>query len=128
MEKDPYKKYKQTTIETASPGKLIIMLYEGALRFLASAKEALEKKKYDKVNEYLQKTQNIIIELMLSLDMSVGEIARNLYLLYDYMNRRLIEANVKKNKKIIEEVEGMLKELLGAWEEAVKKCASPQRT
>jgi flagellar protein FliS len=123
MKQDPFQKYKQTKIETASPGKLVVMLYEGAVKFLAQAKDALQKKKYDTVNDNLIRTQNIITELMLSLDMSRGEIARNLYLLYDYMNRRLIEANVKKDLKIMEEVEGMLRELLGAWEEAVKKCA-----
>lgn len=117
----PYEKYKKTGITTASGGKLILMLYDGAIRFLNQSLEGLKEKKYDVVNNNIIKGQNILTELMLSLNMNVGEIAENLYSLYDYMNRRLIEANIKKDDKVIKEVLGMLTDLRATWEEAIKR-------
>lgn len=117
----PYEKYKKTGITTASGGKLILMLYDGAIRFLNQSLEGLKEKRYDVVNNNIIKGQNILTELMLSLNMNVGEIAENLYSLYDYMNRRLIEANIKKDDKVIKEVLGMLTDLRATWEEAIKR-------
>ncbi|MDI6703534.1 MAG: flagellar export chaperone FliS [bacterium] len=117
----PYDKYKKAKIETASQGKLILMLYDGAIRFLNHAKVSLEDKRYDVVNNNLIKAQEILTELMLSLNMSVGDIAKNLYSLYDFMYRKLIEANVKKDSGLITEIRDMLQELKGAWEEGIKK-------
>jgi flagellar protein FliS len=117
----PYEKYKKTGVTTASGGKLILMLYDGAIRFLNQSLEGLKEKKYDVVNNNIIKAQNILTELMLSLNMNVGEIAENLYSLYDYMNRRLIEANIKKEGEIVKEVLGMLTDLRATWDEAIKK-------
>lgn len=117
----PYDKYKKVRIETASQGKLILMLYDGAIRFLNHAKVSLEDKRYDVVNNNLIKAQDILTELMLSLNMSVGDIAKNLYSLYDFMYRSLIEANVKKDKELITEIRNMLQELKETWEEGIKK-------
>jgi flagellar protein FliS len=122
MAMNPYEKYKKTGVETASGGKLILMLYDGAIKFLNQSLEGLKDKKYDIVNNNVIKGQNILTELMLSLNMNVGEIAENLYSLYDYMNRRLIEANIKKNGEIVKEVLGMLMELRATWEEAIKRA------
>lgn len=119
---NPYESYRQTKISTASQGKLILMLYDGAVKFLNIANEAIPKKDFSTSNANIIKAQNIITELMISLNMEVGEIARNLYSLYDYMNHRLIQANVKKDSKIINEVKGMLIELRETWDQAIKKC------
>ncbi|MEW5766935.1 MAG: flagellar export chaperone FliS [bacterium] len=121
MVTNPYQRYRQASVETASPAKLILMLYEGAIKFLKQAKEALPEKKYDVVSGRLIRTQEILNELMISLDMKAGgELSANLYRLYDYMNRRLIDANIKKEAKIIEEVQSMFVELREAWSEMIK--------
>lgn len=117
----PYDRYKKVKIETASQGKLILLLYEGAIRFLNHAKLSLEDKRYDVVNNNLIKAQDILTELMLSLNMGVGEIAKNLYSLYDFMYRKLIEANIKKDSGLITEIRDMLQELKGAWEQGIKR-------
>ncbi|MBU0599331.1 flagellar export chaperone FliS [bacterium] len=118
---NPYESYRQTRISTASQGQLILMLYDGAVKFLNLANEAIPKKEFMTANTNIIKSQNIITELMVSLNMEVGEIAKNLYSLYDYMNRRLIQANIKKDPKIINEVKGMLLELREVWDQAIKK-------
>ena len=95
---NPYNQYKKASIQTASQGKLILMMYDGAIKFINFAIENMPAKKYDVVNTNIIKAQDIITELMLALNMEVGgEIAKNLYSLYDYMNRRLVESNIKKN-------------------------------
>jgi len=121
MAVSPYEKYKRRRIETAPQGKLILMLYDGAIGSLNRAKVGLEDKRYDAVNNNLIKAQEIVRELMFSLNMSVGEIAKNLYSLYDFMYRKLIEANVKKDSGLIIEIRDMLQELKGAWEEGIKR-------
>lgn len=115
---NPYAQYKQTSIETANPGKLLIMLYDGAIKFLRIAIEALDKKENENSNIYLKKAQDIVQELMVSLDMNV-EISHKLYLLYEYLNRRLIEANIKKDQEIAKEVLQFMQELRETWYKVV---------
>lgn len=119
---NPYEQYKNTQIQTATPGQLIMMLYQGAIKFCKISKISIEEKDLIKANKYLIKTQDIVTELMLSLDMkSGGDIAKNLSSLYEYMNRKLLEANMKKEIEPINEVQHLLEELENAWREAVKK-------
>jgi len=126
---NPYNQYKKSSIQTASQGKLILMMYEGAIKFITIAIEHMPVKKYDVVNTNIIKSQDIITELMLALNMEVGgEIAKNLYSLYDYMNRRLVESNIKKNPETAKEVLKMLMELKEAWELVVKKTNEQQQT
>ena len=115
-----YKNYKEVEIETASGLKLVVMLYAGAIKFLNIAKEAIYQKKLDVANNNIIKAQDIITELMTSLNFEAGEIAHNLYSLYIYMNRRLLEANIEKNAEIISEVIKLLTILKEAWEELLK--------
>lgn len=120
--KNTFDAYKDTEISTATQGKLIVMLYEGAIRFLKSATENLNPKSYDKVNDQIIKSQDIITELMLSLDMEGGgDIAKNLFSIYVYMKRRLLEANIQKDKGVIDEVINLLEQLKGAWDEVAQK-------
>ncbi|MBU0567452.1 flagellar export chaperone FliS [bacterium] len=121
MSTNPYEQYRKAGISTASSGRLILMLYDGAVRFLKEAKNGLSEKKLDVANNNIIKAQNILTELMLSLNMDVGEIAQNLYSLYDFMNRELIKANAKKDEKPIDNVIKMLVELRSAWEVAVRE-------
>lgn len=121
---NPLKVYKETQIKTANQGKLIIMLYEGAIKNLNLALESLKAKhqKFDYVSNCIMKTQDILAELMVSLNLNKGgEIARNLFSLYIFMNRQLLSANLKKESKPLEEVKRMLTELRDAWKEIAGK-------
>jgi len=111
-----YQSYKEVDIETASGLKLVVMLYQGAIRFLGIAKEAIRNKKLDVAHNNLLKAQDIVLELISSLNFEAGEIAQNLYSLYMYINRRLIEANVAKDITIIDEVTKLMTTLKEAWE------------
>lgn len=124
---NPHDAYRQVQIKTANQGKLILMLYDGAIRNLDVALEALphRQRKYDVVNNALVRAQDIIGELMSSLDFARGgEIARNLFTLYVFMNRQLLEANLRKTDKPIQDVRGMLLELRGAWSQVAGKAAA----
>ncbi|MGI1690250.1 flagellar export chaperone FliS [Thermoanaerobacter uzonensis] len=117
---NPYQQYKENAILTASPEELVLMLYNGIIRFIEEAKGAIEKKDYMAANNGIQRAQDVITELMLTLDMSY-DISQNLYSLYDYMLRRLIDANVKKDVTILEEVKGFAIELRDTWNLALNK-------
>ncbi|HON79089.1 MAG TPA: flagellar export chaperone FliS [Spirochaetota bacterium] len=125
-QKNPYDKYKQTEINTANQGKLIVMLYDGAIKFLNIALENMNPKAYDVVNTNIIKAQDIITELMISINLQDGgEISQNLFNLYMYFKKRLLEANIQKDPEIIQEVLKLLKELRAAWD---KISASEART
>jgi flagellar protein FliS len=122
---NPYAKqarqYLKQDIETASKEQILIMLYEGAIRFLTIAKAALAQNDVEKYHNHLVKAQNILTELMTSLDFEVGgDIAQNLYSLYEYYHYRLIQANLKKDVGMVDEVIGHLRSLKATWEEAIK--------
>jgi flagellar protein FliS len=119
--KTPYEQYKETQIKTASPGKLIVMLYDGAIKFLKQAKIAINNKEIENAHKNIVRAQDIIIELLLSLNMEAGEIAEKLQSLYIYLNKKLMEANLKKSCEPIDEVLKFLTELREAWNEAAKK-------
>ncbi len=116
---NPYQKYQQNTVNTATPGELTLMLYNGAIKFVKQAKLAIEKKDVEDANNKICRVQDILAELMSSLKMEI-EISKNLFALYQYMNSRLIDANIQKNVAILEEVEGMLTEIRDTWQEVIK--------
>lgn len=121
-QKNPYDQYKQTEINTANQGKLIVMLYDGAIKFLNIALENMDLKTYDVVNNNIIKTQNIITELLLALNMKDGgEISINLFNLYLYFKKRLLEANIQKDPEIIKEVLVYLKEIRESWDKISSK-------
>lgn len=126
--KKGYEEYQVNQIETANAKQLVIMLYEGAIRFLEEASGNIENfKKYDFVNTKILKAQDIITELMVSLDMDKGgEIADNLLSLYVYMKKVLLEANIKKEKAPIDQVLKMLRDLKSAWDQMDTKVTSPK--
>jgi flagellar protein FliS len=125
--------YRETRIKTASQGQLIIMLYDAAVKHLDHGLELLEnhatgKKdpgKIELINKAVLKTQEIITELMVSLDFEQGgEIAKNLFALYTWFNKELLEANIKQDIRRITIIRNMLNELRGAWNEVVAKNTS----
>ncbi|MGJ4790234.1 flagellar export chaperone FliS [Leptospira koniambonensis] len=114
--------YKSNEISTVSQGRLIVMLYEGAIRFLNVAIENNTPRKYDVVNNNILKAQEIVTELMLALNMeNGGEVANNLLGIYVYIKKRLLEANMKKDSEILSEIIKYLEDLKLAWEEIEKK-------
>ncbi len=111
--------YKQNSVTTASPGDLTLMLYNGCLKFLNKAKLAIQDKDIQEKNTNLQKAQAIISELMSTLNMNI-EISKNMMALYEYMNTRLVEANIRNDISIIEEVEGLVTEFRDTWKEVIR--------
>ena len=114
---NPYAQYQNQNIATAPPEKLLIMLYDGAIKFLRQSLTALDSKKYDDFSYFISRTQDIISELMVTLNMDY-EISKNLYQLYDYYMYRLIHGSVKKERDAIEEVLKSLEELREVWVQA----------
>lgn len=116
--RNPYAAYESNAVTTAAPGELTLMLYNGCLKFIKQAKRAIEEKNYEEKNKNIQKAQNIISELMVTLNMDIP-ISKHMMQLYDYMNRRLIEANIKNNLEYLDEVETFVAEFRDTWKEAV---------
>ena len=112
--------YQRTQTETASPGELVVMMYKGAIKFLGSARQNLELRDLEATNRHVLRAQEIILELMISVDVNVGPVARNLFDLYEFMHRHLVQANIRKDGQMIGEVEQLLRELTPAWEQAVQ--------
>ncbi|KGR76464.1 flagellar export chaperone FliS [Ureibacillus sinduriensis] len=111
--------YKQNSVTTASPGELTLMLYNGCLKFLTKAKNAIDEKNIQEKNTYILRSQAIIAELMSTLNMDI-EISKQMLPLYEYMNRRLIEANVKNDTAIIDEVIGLTTEFRDTWKQVIQ--------
>ncbi|GHH99981.1 flagellar export chaperone FliS [Neobacillus kokaensis] len=115
--------YQRNQVFTAKPEDLTLMLYNGGVKFLNQAKRAIENKDPAKAHSLIMKTQDILTELMVTLNMDY-ELSNSLYSLYDYMKQRLMEANMKKDSGILNEVEGMFQELKTSWAEAIKSLKS----
>tara|TARA_B100001123_G_scaffold321328_1_gene360363 strand:- start:204 stop:644 length:441 start_codon:yes stop_codon:yes gene_type:complete len=118
--------YKAQSIETASPGKLVLMLFDGALRFMDAAKKGFEEEDFTKrnedVNNNLIRAQNIVMELQGSLDMSVkGDLPGTLYRLYDFVVYQLQQSNLKKDAEPIDHAYKTISELREAWEEMLSQ-------
>jgi flagellar protein FliS len=111
------KVYKETQIETASPIKLIVILYEIIINSIEQSKKYMEDKKFDLANKELSRAQDGIIELIAALDLEKGgDIANNLYSIYLFCSRRLFEGNIEKKPQILDEVKNILVNLKEAWE------------
>ena len=120
-----YEKYKKIDVSTASQNRLVIMLYDGAIKFLENACNAMDKKHgTEEAHNNIMKAQEIIYELLSSLNYDAKEIAERLASIYTYMNQRLTEANISKTKPPILEVVKYLKELKTAWEGVEEKLSS----
>jgi flagellar secretion chaperone FliS len=128
-EKNPFNEYKKTQITTANQGKLIVMLYDGAIKFLNIAIENMHPKTYDVANTNIIKAQDIITELLLSLNMKDGgEISQNLFNLYLYFKKALLEANIKKDAEMIKTVLKLIRELRDAWDKISANETSSDKT
>ena len=120
------KSYKTQSVKTASPGKLVLMLFDGYLKFSTTAKRGFDlddlTKKNEQINNNLIKAQNIVTELQSSLDMSVpGELPGTLYRLYDFVLHQLQQANLQKKPEPIDEADKVMAELRDAWSEMLSQ-------
>ena len=114
--------YKKASVNTLDQNKLIIMLYDGAIKNANFAVQYMESGEIEKVHDSLIKTKNIVTELLATLNMDQGgEIAKNLKSLYSYMFSQLIEANMDKKSEPVLTVIDLLKELRGAWVQIKEK-------
>ncbi|MBS4054454.1 MAG: flagellar export chaperone FliS [Thermaerobacter sp.] len=116
---NPYQVYQQQSVMTASPGDLTLMLFNGCLKFMGRAELALGKKDLAGAHEALLRAQDIVAELMSSLDMQY-EVSSNLLALYEFIYRHLVQANIKKDPSLIAEAVALVAELRDTWAEAVQ--------
>lgn len=118
-----YDAYKKTQIQTADQGSLILICYDGAVNFLRKAKKAHEDRNDEARRTFLNKAQKVIWELTNSLNFDAGQIAYNLESIYNYMIRRIIDADYHNTTEPIDEVIQYLLDLRESWEKIIKKTS-----
>ena len=128
--------YKETTIKTAGQGQLIVMLYDEAVKQLTNAVDLMELNKtekkdpsrFEQIGKSVMKTEEILTELMISLDFEQGgEISKNLFSLYTWFNRELVEANISQDISRILTVRDMLSDLRNTWNKIASLSVEPNR-
>ncbi|GIO26426.1 flagellar export chaperone FliS [Ornithinibacillus bavariensis] len=123
----PFQAYQNNAVNTATGGELTLMLYNGCLKFIKHAQKDIQDKNMEAKNTNIQKAQAIIQELMLTLDQEV-DISQQILPLYDYMYRRLMEANIKNDVAILEEIQGFVVEFRDTWKQVIQKTRQMQYT
>ena len=113
-------KYKQNSIMTATPEELTLMLYDGAIKFMNIGKYSIENKDLEKAHTSLVRAQDIILELNYSLDMN-QEISKELRELYEFVLSKLVDGNIQKDTKAIDEALNIVNEMRDTWKEVVKQ-------
>ena len=119
---NPYNAYKQNTVRMASKEQLLLMLVDGAVKYTKIARLAIEKKDISRAHKELVRVQDIFTELMVTLDTSAGQAYEDLFRIYEYIKSRLVQANIKKDIKIIDEVLPVIEEVRDTWYEVSKKA------
>ena len=115
-----YNAYKNSSVNYASKDQLLIMLVDGAVKFAKIGRQAIVDKEVKKAHENIVKTQDIFIELMATLDRSSGQWAEQLFRIYEFINSRLVQANLKKSVEIMDEAIPLIEEVRDTWHEAYK--------
>ena len=111
-------KYRETQVMTASPEKLVVLTYAALNRFVEGAISAHQAKDWESFHEQMLRAQDAVNELQIALDLEQGgEIAANLWTLYNYFRQQLIQANIRRNISLVEEIQPMIKSLQEAWAE-----------
>ena len=131
--RSPWNSYRQVALQTAAPGQIVLMLFEGAIRFLERAEGGFGMDDPAEANQTIhnnvQRTQEILHELNMALDIqSGGELAQTLRSLYEYMDRRLLESNLQKKSDGIVESRRHLSTLRDAWAEMLQSQSADART
>lgn len=116
---NPYAKYNDSKVLTATPAELTLMLYEGALKFCNIAIMGIEQKDITKAHNNIVKVQRIIDEFRATLDMKYP-VAKDFDRVYVYLQKRLIDANVTKDKEILEEIATHIRSMRDTWKEVMR--------
>lgn len=120
---NPYNQYQRTAVETASGTRLVVMLYDGAIRFLNQAIPAIQAKDFEKKGLYIGKAQSIVTHLRNTLDHAAGgAVAKSLDTIYGRMHNSLTDANFQDDAAKVEAVTHALRELREAWVEVDRQC------
>ena len=119
--KQGYAAYANTKILTASPAELTLMLYEGSIKFCNIAIDAVERKDISKAHNNIVKVENIIEEFQATLNHKYP-VAKDFESVYTYLQQRLVEANIKKDKEILEEVLEHLRGMRDTWKEVMRRA------
>lgn len=117
--KNPYATYQHNSVNTSTPGELTLMLYNGCLKFIHQAKSALENNNIQEMNLSSQKAQAIITELMVTLDTSYP-VSQNMLALYEFINNRLIDGNIKKDVKMFDEASVIITDFRDTWKQVIQ--------
>ncbi|GAA0285503.1 flagellar protein FliS [Gracilibacillus halotolerans] len=120
MAYQPYQAYKDNSVNTATPGELTLMLYNGCLSFIKQAKKAIETENFEKKNEFIQKSQNIIRELMVTLDQD-APIAKQMLPLYDFAHHALTQGNIQNDTEQLTAAEDIMRQFRDTWKDVVKQ-------
>ncbi|UOE93800.1 flagellar export chaperone FliS [Alkalihalobacillus sp. LMS39] len=111
--------YKQNTLNTASPGELTLMLYNGCLKFIKLSKTAMEKNDIEMRNVNINKAQDIIRELMVTLE-TTTDLGKNMMRMYDFILSRLVDANIKNDMKALDDAEQFVTDFRDTWKQVVQ--------
>ena len=114
-----YAQYNRNKILTASPAELTLMLYDGCIKFINIAILGVEEKDISKANTNIKKAERIVLELQSSLN-DKYEVSKDFNAVYSYVKRRLLEANIAKDKEILEECAGHMRTMRDTWKEVMK--------
>lgn len=116
---NPYATYQNNSVTTSSPGELTLMLYNGCLKFIQQAKRAVESGQIEEKNTAIQKAQAIISELMITLDSSFS-VAKEMLVLYEFANSRLVDGNIKNDPALFDEAAEIITEFRDTWKQVIQ--------
>ncbi|MFT8348026.1 flagellar export chaperone FliS [Clostridium saccharoperbutylacetonicum] len=122
MYPNAYNVYKSNSVNYASKEQLLLMLVEGAVKFAKIGRQAMVDKDIEKANSSLIKTQDIFTELMVSLDTTQGEWTKQMLSIYEFVKRQLVQANLKKDIKIMDEIIPLIEDVSNLWHDAYKEA------
>ncbi|MDD6427931.1 MAG: flagellar export chaperone FliS [Lachnospiraceae bacterium] len=126
MQKNPYAQYRNSQVMTASPAELVLMLYDGAIKFVNIAHDAIEKKEIEKANTNIQKASNIIEELQGTLNRKYA-VAEDFDNVYKYIRDRLLWANVRKDNEILKQAKDAIEQMRETWKEVMRVTKNGQK-
>lgn len=126
MQRNPYAQYRNSQVMTASPAELTLMLYDGTIKFINIAHDAIEKNEIEKANTNIKKASNIIEELQCTLNKKYP-VAEDFDNVYKYIRDRLLWANIKKDNDTLEEAKDAVEQMRDTWKEVMRKTNNGQK-
>ena len=126
MQRNPYAEYRNSQVMTASPAELTLMLYDGAIKFVNIAHDAIEKGEIEKANTNIQKASNVIEELQSTLNHKYA-VAEDFDNVYKYIRDRLLWANMRKDNEILEQAKDAINQMRDTWKEVMRVTNNGQK-